>query len=120
MRVRLHPTSPVALLCAAMSLISPFSLCASNCTNPVEATSTPAWRNITPPKEDVEVVYNAPYGWVGLNHIYAVHQALKHRRRSLIPWTLPAESPYSMLITRTRPHILRIRVPRRFILYISD
>jgi hypothetical protein len=87
--MRLFLTAPAALLFAAVSLILDLPLGASACMNPVEATSTSAWRTITPPKEDVEVVYNAPNGWVGLNHIYAVRQVLKHRKRSLIPWMMP-------------------------------
>ncbi len=87
--MRLCLTAPAALLFAAVSLISDLPLGASNCTNTAEATSTSAWRTITPPKEDVEVVYTAPIGWVGLNHIYAIRQALKHRKRGLIPWMMP-------------------------------
>jgi hypothetical protein len=87
--VRLCLAAPAALLFAVVSLISDLPLRASACMNPVEATSTSAWRTITPPKEDVEVVYNAPNGWVGLNHIYAIGQVLKHRKRGLIPWMMP-------------------------------
>ena len=67
--MRLCLTAPAALLFAAITLISDLPLGASNCTNTVEATSTSAWRTITPPKEDVEVVYSAPNGWVGLKYI---------------------------------------------------
>ena len=87
--MRLCLTAPAALLFAAITLISDLPLGASNCTNTVEATSTSAWRTITPPKDDVEVVYSAPNGWVGLNHIYAIRQVLKHRKRVLIPWMMP-------------------------------
>jgi hypothetical protein len=62
---------------------------AANCMNPVTALPTTAWQTITPPREEVEVVYDAPVGWVGLNHIYAATQVLKHRKRSFIPWMMP-------------------------------
>jgi hypothetical protein len=84
--MRLYPT---ALLLGIMNLPAHLSLGAANCTNSVAAVSTADWRTITPPKEDVEVVYTSSYGWVGLNHIYATGQVLKHRRRSLIPWMMP-------------------------------
>jgi hypothetical protein len=86
MRIRLWPT---ALLLGAFTLIPHPPLRASNCMNPVTAVATTDWRTITPPKEEVEVVYVAPIGWVGLNHIYSTRQVLKHRRRSLIPWMMP-------------------------------
>jgi hypothetical protein len=89
MRNHLCPTVATALLFTAMNLISPRSPDAANCTNSAEATPSSAWRTITPPKEDVEIVYSGPYGWVGLNHIYAIQQALKNRKRGLIPWMMP-------------------------------
>jgi hypothetical protein len=84
--MRLYTT---ALLLGIMNLLAHLPLVAANCTNSVAAVSTADWRTITPPKEDVEVVFTSPYGWVGLNRIYATRQALKHRRRSLIPWMMP-------------------------------
>jgi hypothetical protein len=87
MRMRLCQTARAALFLATIGLNLPLG--ASNCMNTVEATSTSAWRTITPPKEDVEVVYVAPTGWVGLNHIYAMRQVLKHKKRDLIPWMMP-------------------------------
>jgi hypothetical protein len=84
--MRLYAT---ALLLGIMILPAHLPLRAANCTDPVAALSTAAWRTITPPKEDVEVVYTSSYGWVGLNRIYATSQALKHKRRSLIPWMMP-------------------------------
>ena len=84
MRIRCSTITTV-VLSGAMHL----SLMAANCTNPVTAVPTTAWQTITPPREEVEVVYDAPVGWVGLNHIYAANQVLKHRRRSFIPWMMP-------------------------------
>jgi hypothetical protein len=84
MRIRCSTITTV-VLSGAMHL----SLMAANCTNPVTAVPTTAWHTITPPREEVEVVYDAPVGWVGLNHIYAANQMLKHRRRSFIPWMMP-------------------------------
>jgi hypothetical protein len=78
-----------ALLLGALSLIVYIPLYAADCTNPVSAVATSAWRSITPPKEDVEVVYVSPFGWVGPNHIYAARQALTHRKRGFIPWMMP-------------------------------
>jgi hypothetical protein len=78
-----------ALVLGAFSLNLNLPLRASNCMNSVTAVATTEWHTITPPKEEVEVVYVAPIGWVGLNHIYATHQLLKHRRRSFIPWMMP-------------------------------
>jgi hypothetical protein len=83
MRMHLYPA---ALL---LGTLLSYPLGALDCTNPVSAVPTSEWRTITPPKEDVEVVYVAPIGWVGLNHIYATHQILTHRKRSLIPWMMP-------------------------------
>jgi hypothetical protein len=77
------------LLVGALSFIMSTPLRASTCTNPDSAVATLAWRSITPPKEDVEVVYQSPFGWVGLNHIYAGRQALTHRRRRFVPWMVP-------------------------------
>jgi hypothetical protein len=82
---RKRRTAATALL---LGTLLSYPLSASNCTNPVAAVPTD-WRTITPPKEDVEVVYVAPIGWVGLNHIYATRQSLKHKRRTLIPWMMP-------------------------------
>ncbi len=89
MRVRLRQTVPLVLGLGAVALILHLPGSASNCTNPVAAMPTSDWRTITPPKDDVEVTYSTPHGWVGLNHIYATHQALRHKRRSLIPWMMP-------------------------------
>jgi len=83
------PLWRTALWLGAMGLISHRPLGTSNCTNPVAAVTTSEWRTITPPKDDVEVTYITPHGWVGLNHIYATHQALRHRIRSFIPWMMP-------------------------------
>jgi hypothetical protein len=77
------------LLFGALSLLSNTALCSSTCANSVSAVATSAWPSITPPKEDVEVVYASPSGWVGLNHIYASRQALTHKRRGFIPWLMP-------------------------------
>lgn len=62
---------------------------AENCSNPVEALPSSTWQSITPPKNDVEVVYLGRIGWVGLNHIDAIRQALAHRKRSFFPWMMP-------------------------------
>jgi hypothetical protein len=75
------------LICAFAT--ATLGLHAANCTNPVEATRDANWRTISPPKEDVEVVYSSTVGWIGLNHIYAIQQSMKHRRRILIPWLMP-------------------------------
>ncbi len=75
-------------LCA-MSLLLPWAIAAENCSNPVEALPNSAWQSITPPKSDVEVVYFGRIGWVGLNHIDAIQQALTHRKRSFFPWIMP-------------------------------
>lgn len=89
MRLRLGRRVPPVLWLGTMALIVHLSLSASNCTSPVAAVPTSDWRTITPPKDDVEVTYSTPHGWVGLNHIYATHQALTHRKRSWIPWMMP-------------------------------
>jgi hypothetical protein len=77
------------LLVGALTFIMSTPLRASTCANSDSAVATSAWRSITPPKEDVEVVYLSPSGWVGLNHIYAGRQVLTHRRRRLVPWMVP-------------------------------
>jgi hypothetical protein len=73
----------------AMSLLLPWAVAAENCSNPIEALPSSTWQTITPPKSDVEVVYLGRIGWVGLNHIDAIQQALTHRKRSLLPWVMP-------------------------------
>lgn len=73
----------------AMSLLLPWAIAAENRSNPVEALPNSAWQSITPPKSDVEVVYFGRIGWVGLNHIDAIQQALTHRKRSFFPWIMP-------------------------------
>ena len=73
----------------AMSLLLAWAAAAENCSNPVEALPSSAWQSITPPKSDVEVVYLGRIGWVGLNHIDAIQQALAHRKRSLFLWIMP-------------------------------
>jgi hypothetical protein len=73
----------------AISFLLHLPLFAADCVNPVTAVATSEWRAITPPKEEVEVVYVAPLGWVGLNRIYAADQVLKHKKRSLVPWMMP-------------------------------
>jgi hypothetical protein len=66
MRIRLWPT---ALLLGAISLIPDPPLRASNCINPVTAVATTDWHTITPPKEEVEVVYVAPIGCWAKPHL---------------------------------------------------
>ncbi|MGC2404322.1 MAG: hypothetical protein WA510_31300 [Acidobacteriaceae bacterium] len=95
-------------------MTSCLTLWAQNCNNPVAAVPTSAWATITPPREDVEVVYVAPIGWVGLNHIYATQQSLTHRKRSFIPWMMPQ-------ITTVFPfaHALESPANRRPLFYVD-
>ena len=90
LRIRLgSPLAAVLWVTATVIAIAPLPLRAANCMNSAEATPTSAWSTITAPKEDVEVVYVAATGWVGLNRIYAKQQILKNNRRILIPWVMP-------------------------------
>jgi hypothetical protein len=102
------------VLLGTLSLSSHLALWAQNCNNPVVAVPTSSWATITPPREDVEVVYSAPIGWVGLNHIYATRQSLSHRKRSFIPWMMPE-------ITTAFPFAHAIESPanRRPVFYVD-
>lgn len=105
---------PTRLLLGAISFTSYLALGAANCNNPIAAVPTAAWRTITPPREDVEVVYFAPLGWVGLNHIYATHQALTHRKRSFIPWMMP-----QIITVFPFTHALEAPANRRPLFYVD-
>jgi hypothetical protein len=105
---------PVLFLLGLMSSASHLPLGAANCKDPVAAVPTSTWRSITPPQEDVEVVYSAPIGWVGLNHIYATHQALTHRKRSFIPWMMP-----QVITVFPYAHALETPANRRPLFYVD-
>lgn len=81
--------SLAGLVLATLSVFPDRALCDPGCSNPAAAVATSAWPSITAPKEDTEVVYSSPFGWVGLNHIYASRQALTHKRRRFIPFLMP-------------------------------
>ncbi|HTZ58476.1 MAG TPA: hypothetical protein VMB49_10285 [Acidobacteriaceae bacterium] len=104
----------VSLLFATVSFTSYRDLVAANCNNPVAAVPTSTWHTITPPQEDVEIVYFAPIGWVGLNHIYAIHQALVHRKRAFIPWMIP-----QIVTTFPYTHALEAPANRRPLFYVD-
>jgi hypothetical protein len=114
LRNRLSSPLAAALWLTSTVAIVPLPLGAANCMNSAEATPTSAWRTITAPKEDVEVVYVAATGWVGLNHIYAKQQILKNKRRILIPWVMPQ-------ITTVFPfaHALQAPANRRPLFYVD-